>query len=99
MLTLCAPFKVLVDGVDIRELDLRWLRSKLGVVSQEPTLFSGTVRMNIGIVDKSATEKDIVRAAKLANAHDFLQELPDVSQLKHKLLLQQARMIKVSYFL
>ncbi len=72
-------FKVLVDGVDIRELDLRWLRSKLGVVSQEPVLFSGSVRSNIGIVNPDATEKDIIEAAKLANAHDFLTRLPKVS--------------------
>jgi ATP-binding cassette subfamily B (MDR/TAP) protein 1 len=68
---------VLVDGVDVRELNVAWLRSHIGLVSQEPVLFSGSVRDNIASGKAGATDKDIEAAARLANAHDFVSALPE----------------------
>jgi ATP-binding cassette subfamily B (MDR/TAP) protein 1 len=66
---------VLFDGVDIKLLDPLWLRSKIGLVEQEPTLFSGSVHANIasgkGGVG-SATRAEVMEAAKVANAHEFI---------------------------
>jgi ATP-binding cassette subfamily B (MDR/TAP) protein 1 len=60
---------------------LKWLRQNSGVVSQEPVLFQTTIRENILLGCDSATEKEIHEAAKMANAHDFIMSLPDVSQI------------------
>ncbi|XP_008474017.1 ATP-binding cassette sub-family B member 10, mitochondrial [Diaphorina citri] len=67
--------KILIDGVDIKELDPMYLRSQIGSVSQEPTLFSGTIYENIlyGVNDSSSvTKSDIIHAAKEANAYGFV---------------------------
>lgn len=58
-------------------MDLTWLRSNIGVVGQEPILFGTTIKENIQFGSKSATEEDIKRAAKKANAHEFIKELPN----------------------
>ncbi|WVZ86148.1 hypothetical protein U9M48_032981 [Paspalum notatum var. saurae] len=63
---------VLVDGRDIRSYSLAHLRSHIALVSQEPTLFSGTIRDNIMYGDEHATEDEVISAAKLANAHEFI---------------------------
>lgn len=69
--------RILVDGADVRDLELRSLRRSIGLVSQDPFLFSTTVRENIafGVVD--ATDDDVERAARLAQAHEFIAALPD----------------------
>jgi ABC-type multidrug transport system fused ATPase/permease subunit len=67
----------LVGGKDIRSLNLKWLRSHIGVVSQEPVLFDTTIADNIRYGREDATMKDIEAAAKAANAHSFISELPD----------------------
>ncbi|XP_057948239.1 ABC transporter B family member 9-like [Malania oleifera] len=68
---------VLLDGVDIRVLNLRWLRQQMGLVSQEPILFNDTIRANIAYGKQgSATEEEIIAAAKTANAHNFISGLP-----------------------
>ncbi len=59
-------------------LNVSWLRSHIGLVSQEPTLFSGTIKENIRLGKLEATNDEIIAAAKMANAHDFIMELPDV---------------------
>ncbi len=64
-----------IDGVDYRERPLLWLYSNLGYVLQEPHLFSGTVRDNIAYGRLDAKEEDIINAAKLVNAHDFIMQL------------------------
>lgn len=69
--------QVTLDGIDLREVSLAELRGNLAVVSQEPILFSGTIRENIRYGDLSASDADIERAAVLANAHDFISEFPD----------------------
>ena len=66
---------ILVDGVDYRERPLLWMYGNLGYVLQEPHLFSGTVRENIAYSRKDASEEDIVRAATLVNAHEFIMNL------------------------
>lgn len=67
--------KVTIDGRDVRELHLRTLRQHIGLVSQEPSLFAGSVRSNIEYGDENATEEELVEAAKAANAHDFICSL------------------------
>ncbi|KAJ8498307.1 hypothetical protein OPV22_008859 [Ensete ventricosum] len=67
---------ILLDGIDIQKLQLRWLRQKMGLVSQEPALFNDTIRSNIAYGKEGmATEAEIVAAAELANAHKFISGL------------------------
>ena len=66
-----------LDGTDIRKLDPEVLRSHIAVVQQSAPLFSGTPRENIGYGKISATDEDIIAAAKAAYAHDFITALPD----------------------
>jgi ATP-binding cassette subfamily B protein len=68
---------ILIDGHDIRELDLRYLRSQIGVVLQEPLLFHGTIADNIAYGVPGASRVDIIRAAQAANAHDFIMGFAD----------------------
>jgi ATP-binding cassette subfamily B protein len=65
-----------IDGMDLREIDLHHLRTSIGVVAQENFLFSGSVRENIGIARADASFADIVRAAQLAGAEEFIERLP-----------------------
>ena len=69
--------RVTVDGQDIRSLTLKSLRSQIGVVQQDVYLFSGSIRDNIAYGKLDATEEEIIEAAKCANIHDFIMELPD----------------------
>jgi len=69
--------QVLIDGVDVRAVRLSDLRSQIGVVLQEPFLFSGTIAENIAYGKPDATPEEIMRAAKAANAHDFIMKFPD----------------------
>lgn len=84
---------VLMDGVDVRSLNVHWLRSQMGYVGQMPTLFMRSIKDNIAlgapmevVVEENGkktfrrrdvTEKDIIEAAKMANAHDFIMKLPE----------------------
>lgn len=65
-----------IDGVDVREYDVSHLRRSLGVVLQENFLFSGTIRENIAMAKPNATHDEIVRAARLAGAEEFIERLP-----------------------
>lgn len=69
--------RVCVDGVDVREVTLNSLRSQIGIVLQETTLFSGTVRENIAYGRPEASLEEIIAAAKAAQAHEFIIELPN----------------------
>ncbi len=71
-----ASGRVLVDGVDVRDLQQDSLLAKVGVVPQETVLFSGTVRDNIRYGCPEATDDEVIAAAKVAQAHDFIMELP-----------------------
>jgi subfamily B ATP-binding cassette protein HlyB/CyaB len=68
--------RVLMDGYDIDKVELYSLRRQIGIVPQEPLLFSGTVAENIALTDPDATSDSIVEAASLACAHEFVMDLP-----------------------
>jgi ATP-binding cassette subfamily B protein len=68
--------RVLVDGVDVRDVTRRSLRREIGVISQDPFLFSATVRENIGFGVRDATDAQIEAAARAAQAHEFVEGLP-----------------------
>jgi ATP-binding cassette subfamily B protein len=66
---------ILVDGVDLRRMSLESLRGQIGIVLQEPFLFSGTVRDNIRYGNLAATEEAIIEAARAIGVHDFVMQL------------------------
>ncbi len=68
---------ITIDGVDIRNYDQHCLRSQIGVVLQETYLFKGTIYSNIAYARPGCSVDDVIRAAKLANAHNFIMKLPD----------------------
>jgi subfamily B ATP-binding cassette protein MsbA len=68
--------RILIDGVDVRELTLPGIRRQIGFVLQDTVLFRGTVRENIAYGRHRASDKEIVDAAKLANAHEFIVNMP-----------------------
>jgi ATP-binding cassette subfamily B protein len=69
--------RVLVDGVDVRELRLASLRGAIGVIAQDPFLFSASVRDNIAFGRPQASDEEVERAARLAQAHEFIEQLPE----------------------
>ena len=69
--------ELLIDGLDYRKRSLGWLHSKLGYVLQAPHLFEGTIEDNIRYGNLNATKDDIINAAKLVNAHDFIMSFKD----------------------
>ena len=68
---------ITVDGKDIRGLTLKSLRSQIGMVQQDVYLFDGTIKDNIAYGKPGASDEEIIKAAKCANIHDFIMELPD----------------------
>jgi ATP-binding cassette, subfamily B (MDR/TAP), member 1 len=74
--------EVLIDGVDIKKMKLTWIREKIGLVSQEPVLFSTTIRENIAFGKDVLTLEEIKIAAELVNASKFIDKLPNV-QIKY----------------
>jgi len=71
------PGKVLIDGIDVRRFRIQDLRRRIGVVHQDPFLFSATIRENIAFGRPDATQEEIETAAKAARIHDFIVSLPD----------------------
>jgi ATP-binding cassette subfamily B (MDR/TAP) protein 1 len=69
--------EILLDGYNIRELDLKWLRQQIGLVNQEPALFATSIRENILYGKDDATLDEITRAAKLSEALSFINNLPE----------------------
>ncbi|XP_020369439.2 ATP-dependent translocase ABCB1-like [Rhincodon typus] len=71
--------EVFLDGTDIKNINIQWLRSQIGIVSQEPVLFNCSIAENIAYGDNSRTvsQEEIEKAAKAANAHSFIDQLPD----------------------
>ena len=67
---------VTVDGIDVRDIKIKSLRENIGIVQQDVYLFSGTVKDNIGYGKSDATDKEIIEAAKLAGAYEFIKSLP-----------------------
>jgi ATP-binding cassette, subfamily B, multidrug efflux pump len=68
---------VLIDGVDVRDVKQQSLRQQMGIVPQDPFLFSGTIADNIRFGVPEASDEAVVEAARLANAHDFIMRTPD----------------------
>lgn len=73
----CISGQVLLDNVDIRTLQLRWLRDQIGLVNQEPALFATTILENILYGKSDATIVEVEQAATAANAHSFISLLPN----------------------
>ena len=69
--------RITIDGKDVRTLSLKSLRNQIGMVQQDVYLFSGTIRENIAYGKPGASMEEIITAAKQANIHDFIEELPD----------------------
>jgi ATP-binding cassette subfamily B protein len=69
--------RVAVDGTDVRDVTLQSLRREIGVIAQDPFLFSATVRENLAFGRPEATDEEIERAARLAQAHEFIEQLPE----------------------
>ena len=68
--------EIRLDGVAIDRLQLKWLRSQMGLVSQEPSLFATTIKENILFGKEDADMDEVIEAAKASNAHDFISKLP-----------------------
>ncbi|KAL8468366.1 hypothetical protein ACS0TY_031549 [Phlomoides rotata] len=68
--------EVLIDGVNLKSMNLRWIRGKIGLVSQEPILFATTMKENVLYGKEDATDEEIRRAIELANAAKFIDKLP-----------------------
>lgn len=70
-----------LEGNDLRDLNLQWLRTQIGIVSQEPVLFDASIKENImyGALFRDVSDEEIVEAAKSANIHSFIEGLPLVS--------------------
>jgi ATP-binding cassette subfamily B (MDR/TAP) protein 1 len=68
---------ILLDGIDIKNLQLRWLRTQIGLVSQEPNLFATSIKENILFGKDGASLNEVIAAAKAANAHNFILKLPN----------------------
>lgn len=68
--------QVMLDGQDVRDVPLAWLRRQVGLVSQEPVLFATTIRQNIVFGRPGASQQEVEEAAKAANAHNFITTLP-----------------------
>ena len=72
---------LLLEEQDLRDLNIRWLRNQIGIVSQEPVLFDKSIADNIryGANFREVTDEEVIEAAKAANIHNFIQTLPQVS--------------------
>lgn len=68
--------RVVIDGYDLKKVRVKSLRKQIGIVLQDPFLFNDTIRNNIAYAKPGATDEEIIQAAKAANAHDFIMELP-----------------------
>ncbi len=69
--------KVFIDNYDVNKVELYSLRKQIGIVPQEPLLFAGSINSNIALTDPEAPSEEIVKAARIANAHDFIMDLSD----------------------
>jgi subfamily B ATP-binding cassette protein HlyB/CyaB len=69
--------RVLIDGVDLSMIDTTWLRQQIGVVLQENFLFNRTIRENIALANPAVPMEQVINAAKLAGAHEFIVDLPE----------------------
>ena len=70
-----------LENVDLHDLNLHWLRSQIGIVSQEPVLFDASIAENIryGALFREVSDEEVIEVAKSANIHSFIESLPEVS--------------------
>lgn len=80
--------QIKIGDHDIKEMNVRWLREHIGIVSQEPVLFDMSIADNIKMGKTDATQQEIEYAAINANAHDFISDLPKVNVKKIKKVCQ-----------
>ena len=78
--------EVLIDSVNIKQFQLKWIRQKIGLVSQEPALFATTIKENIAYGKDGATTEEIQAAAEIANAAKFINNMPQVCRNRSSLL-------------
>lgn len=83
--------EVLLDGHNIRSLQLKWYREQIGLVNQEPALFATTIRANILYGKENGTAEEIEKAAKAANAHGFIVQLPHAYDTQVRYVLNYRR--------
>ncbi|KAK2720054.1 hypothetical protein QYM36_004083, partial [Artemia franciscana] len=86
---------ITIDGRDIRDLHVQWLRSHIGVVGQEPVLFGTSIKENIRYGKVGVGDEAIIRAAKEANAHNFITKLPQLT--RHTFAPTSAREVTMGY--
>ena len=91
--------EVLIDGINIKEFQLRWIRGKIGLVSQEPVLFATSIRNNITYGKDDATIEEIRAALELANASKFINELPEVNLFKLQNILSLVLLLILTHYL
>jgi len=68
---------VTIDGVDLKTIDLKWFRSQIGLISQEPILFATSIRENVRFGKPDATDEEIEQACRAANCYDFIMKFPE----------------------
>nr|XP_023893066.1 ABC transporter B family member 11-like isoform X1 [Quercus suber]XP_023893067.1 ABC transporter B family member 11-like isoform X1 [Quercus suber] len=93
--------EVLIDGINLKEFQLKWIRGKIGLVSQEPVLFASSIKDNIAYGKDGATIEEIRAAAELANAAKFIDKLPQVlifSQLDYAVFIIRKLVDLLQYF-
>ncbi|KAK9210343.1 hypothetical protein WN944_002713 [Citrus x changshan-huyou] len=93
--------EILLDGVDIKSLQVKWLRSQMGIASQEPINFATSIKENILFGKEEASMEEVISAAKAANAHNFINQLPNgydtwVGQLGIQMSQEQKQRISIS---
>lgn len=79
----------MIDGIEVKDFNLKWLRQHIGVVSQEPILFGTTIAENIRYGREDVTDEEIEKAAREANAHDFISKLPMVCEIQCPMSLHE----------
>lgn len=72
--------KIFLDDTDLKDLNVHWLRTNIGIVSQDPILFGVSIAENIRYGQPECTRQDIIDAAMTANAHSFIIKLPKVGK-------------------
>ena len=84
-----ASGSILLDGVDLRDLNISWLRRQISLVSQEPVLFDMSIGDNIryGALFREISDEEIIEAAKSANIHEFIQSLPEVTNTYNSFIM------------
>jgi len=92
-----------LDGTDLRNLNIRWLRSQIGIVSQEPVLFDASIADNIryGANFREVSDEEVIESAKAANVHSLITSLPKVIIIISAYRVQQTYdyfLFRVSYF-